>query len=89
MNQSPTKPFTGHTLGAAGAIEAGICWLTLEAAERNFLPMHLWDGEKDDELPNISLVGQDFDPAPTPAVVLSNNFAFGGNNIALLLGRIP
>ena len=85
---SSTKPFTGHTLGAAGAIEAGICWLTLEETERNFLPMHLWDGENDDELPDIRLVDRDFSPAAAPTVVLSNNFAFGGNNIALLLGRI-
>ncbi len=85
---SSTKPFTGHTLGAAGAIEAGICWLTLDSAERNFVPMHLWDGERDPELPDIRLVPQDFSPATAPAVVLSNNFAFGGNNVALLLGRI-
>lgn len=85
---SSTKPFTGHTLGAAGAIEAGICWLTLEAGERNFLPMHLWDGAKDLELPDIRLVTQDFHPPDPPRLVLSNNFAFGGNNIALLLGRI-
>ena len=85
---SSTKPFTGHTLGAAGAVEAGICWLTLEAAERNFLPMHLWDGAKDTELPDIRLVTQDYRPSDPPRHVLSNNFAFGGNNIALLLGRI-
>ena len=85
---SSTKPFTGHTLGAAGAVEAGICWLTLEAGERNFLPMHLWDGEQDRELPPIRLVPRNYSPATTPTVVLSNNFAFGGNNIALLLGRI-
>lgn len=85
---SSTKPFTGHTLGAAGAVEAGICWLTLEAGERNFLPMHLWDGQQDRELPRIRLVPSNYGPARTPSIVLSNNFAFGGNNIALLLGRI-
>jgi 3-oxoacyl-[acyl-carrier-protein] synthase-1 len=85
---SSTKPFTGHTLGAAGAIEAGICWLTLGAGERNFLPMHLWDGAKDLELPDIRLVTRDYLPPEPPRLVLSNNFAFGGNNIALLLGRI-
>ncbi|MCP4389773.1 MAG: beta-ketoacyl-[acyl-carrier-protein] synthase II, partial [Gammaproteobacteria bacterium] len=85
---SSTKPFTGHTLGAAGAIEAGICWLMLEPSERNFLPMHLWDGKRDHELPDILLVDPDYRPIDAPRLVLSNNFAFGGNNIALLLGRI-
>ena len=28
-----TKPFTGHCLGAAGAIEAALCWLKLSAGE--------------------------------------------------------
>ncbi len=85
---SSTKPFTGHTLGAAGAVEAGICWLTLEESERNFLPMHLWDGAKDSELPDIHLVTPDYSPPDPPCLVLSSNFAFGGNNIALLLRRI-
>jgi len=85
---SSTKPFTGHTLGAAGALEAGICWLTVAAGESNFLPMHLWDGARDLELPDIHLVDQDYTPTNPPNLVLSNNFAFGGNNIALLLGRI-
>ncbi len=85
---SSTKPFTGHTLGAAGAVEAGICWLTVAAGESNFLPMHLWDGARDLELPDIHLVDQDYTPTNPPNLVLSNNFAFGGNNIALLLGRI-
>ncbi len=85
---SSTKPFTGHTLGAAGAVEAAICCLTLEDGEDNFLPMHLWDEDQDPELPRIKLVPRDYSPATKPGMVLSNNFAFGGNNIALLLGRI-
>ena len=28
-----TKPFTGHCLGAAGAVEAAICWLKLRAGD--------------------------------------------------------
>jgi 3-oxoacyl-[acyl-carrier-protein] synthase-1 len=82
---SSTKPFTGHTLGAAGAVEAGICWLTLAAAD-NWLPTQVWDGVRDAQLAAINLVAA---PAVArPRRVLSNSFAFGGNNIALLLERV-
>lgn len=79
---SGTKPMTGHTLGAAGAIEAAFCWLSLVDGR---LPPHLWDGEADPELPPLQVVqpGQSF--APGRRACLSNSFAFGGNNISLLL----
>lgn len=85
---SSTKPFTGHTLGAAGAIEAGICWLTLEGTNKAFLPAHVWDGVRDPELPAINLVTPKSRLNNSLRFVLSNTFAFGGNNISLLLGRI-
>jgi 3-oxoacyl-[acyl-carrier-protein] synthase-1 len=85
---SSTKPFTGHTLGAAGAIEAGICWLTLEASDSELLPVHIWDGIRDPELPSINLVSQESRLKTPLRYVLSNTFAFGGNNISILLGRI-
>ncbi|MBM3117125.1 beta-ketoacyl-ACP synthase [Jeongeupia naejangsanensis] len=81
---SSTKPLTGHTLGAAGAIEAALCWITLtDPAHR--LPPHLWDGEADPEIAMLPLVvpGQRADTR----AVLSTSFAFGGNNIALILER--
>lgn len=82
---SSTKPFTGHTLGAAGAVEAGICWLTLAGTD-NWLPPQVWDGVRDPQLAAINLVGAP--AAAAPRRVLSNSFAFGGNNIALLLERV-
>ncbi|MCZ6579237.1 MAG: beta-ketoacyl-ACP synthase [Gammaproteobacteria bacterium] len=85
---SSTKPFTGHTLGAAGAIEAGICWLTLEAGDSELLPVHVWDGIRDPELPYINLVSPGSRLQSPLRYVLSNSFAFGGSNISILLGRI-
>jgi 3-oxoacyl-[acyl-carrier-protein] synthase-1 len=81
---SSTKPLTGHTLGAAGALEAALCWLTL-TDEAGRLPPHWFDGELDPELPRVRLVtaGQ---RGPVRAA-LSNSFAFGGSNAALALVR--
>lgn len=84
---SSTKPYTGHTLGAAGAIEAGFCWIMLTAQEP-FIPKQLWDGEYDPALPKINLVSEQHRVPSSMNHVLSNSFAFGGNNISLLLSRI-
>jgi 3-oxoacyl-[acyl-carrier-protein] synthase-1 len=80
---SSTKPFTGHTLGAAGALEAAICWLALK---EGFIPKHLWDGCHDDSLPSIGLSEGEQDC--TLQYALSNSFAFGGNNISLILRKV-
>ena len=83
---SSTKPLTGHTLGAAGAIEAGVCWLSMVDNPDALLPPHWWDGEADPELPLLHLV-QPGERAPQPLRhVLSQSFAFGGSNAALLFG---
>lgn len=80
---SSTKPLTGHTLGAAGALEAAFCWLALGAGGQ--LPPHWWDGDTDEQLPQLALVKAGAALAQAPQHVLSNSFAFGGNNIALIL----
>ncbi|MBP5321238.1 MAG: beta-ketoacyl-[acyl-carrier-protein] synthase II [Kiritimatiellae bacterium] len=80
---SSTKPLTGHTLGAAGAIEAGLCWLMLRAGDR-LLP-HRFDGVRDETLPPIPLVG--LNERRPCRIALSNSFAFGGSNASLILGR--
>lgn len=82
---SSTKPLTGHTLGAAGAIEAGLCWLTL-TDQQGRLPPHHWDGVPDPALPALPFVAQGA-ISDSPRAALSNSFAFGGNNIALVLTR--
>jgi 3-oxoacyl-[acyl-carrier-protein] synthase-1 len=83
---SSTKPFTGHTLGAAGAIEAVLCAV---AMQRGRLPVHLWDQVRDPGLADIHLVGADsaWLAPPEERYALSTSFAFGGNNIALLLAH--
>ena len=75
-----TKPLTGHTLGAAGAVQAALCLL---AMEHDQLPPHLWDGARDPQLPMIRLaeVGE----RARMRTVLSASYAFGGNNCALVL----
>lgn len=78
---SSTKPFTGHTLGAAGALEAAICWLALR---KGFIPPHHWDGSADPELPAINFVAESCADKKAE-YMLSNSFAFGGNNISLIL----
>lgn len=80
---SSTKPMTGHTLGAAGAIEAALCWLMLQAKGPAF--PHVLSGERDRTLPPLPLVekGSSF----CPKRVISTSFAFGGSNVAVLLGR--
>ena len=83
-----SKPATGHCLGAAGAVEAGLCWLLL--SDRNGekrLPPHLWDGEFDPKLPPLALVALENRPAERLQYCLSNSFSFGGNNVSLLIGR--
>jgi len=84
---SSTKPLTGHTLGAAGALEAALCWLTLADNPEGRLPPHWWNGERDAALPEIALVAPGQKLGRAPRAVLSNSFAFGGSNIALVLVR--
>lgn len=85
---SSTKPFTGHALGAAAALEAAFCWLAMQDDNPDgLLPPQLWDGAPDPALPglNVTAVGARLGRPLNWA--LSNSFAFGGSNAALVLGR--
>jgi 3-oxoacyl-[acyl-carrier-protein] synthase-1 len=83
---SSTKPLTGHTLGAAGAMEAAICWLAL-TDEGHRLPPHLWDGEQDPDDPPLNLAKIGNQTAVPLEYALSTSFAFGGSNACLILKR--
>jgi 3-oxoacyl-(acyl-carrier-protein) synthase len=80
---SSTKSYTGHTLGAAGAIEAIFCVLALK---------NHW------VYPNLNFRRQMTDLAFSPVTsfqydirlrnVMSNSFGFGGNNTSLIFSGI-
>ena len=85
---SSSKSVTGHCLGAAGAIEAGLCWLLLsERNSENRLPPHQWDGKADPELASLAFVTLENQHIKRLQYCLSNSFSFGGNNVSLLIGR--
>jgi len=76
-----TKGYTGHTLGAAGGIEAAI---TLACLERQAIPASAGFETSDPEFAS--------DPVRTATAIcgncaLSTSVAYGGNNAVLLLGR--
>jgi 3-oxoacyl-[acyl-carrier-protein] synthase I len=86
---SSTKSITGHMLGAAGANEAAFLWLMLEPGFADgSMPPHIWDGEYDPALPRLNFASLDSSFANHNQVAaLSNSFAFGGSNAAVVLGR--
>lgn len=88
---SSTKPLTGHTLGAAGALEAAFCWLSLSAENpEQALPPHIWDGQADPALPPLNWVtASERLTSIAPRYLMSNSFAFGGNNVSLIIGDAP
>ncbi len=78
---STTTGWTGHTLGAAGLVEAV---LALEALASGLLPANL----------NLQTPGNDIacpilgeNTRAAPRYVASHSFGFGGNNCVLVFGR--
>jgi 3-oxoacyl-[acyl-carrier-protein] synthase-1 len=94
---SSTKALTGHTLGAAGAVEAALCALLLSAYNpRQQLPPQRFVQGPDPRLAPIRFAGagcgETHSAGPAAATqpiryVLSNSFAFGGSNAVVILGR--
>jgi 3-oxoacyl-[acyl-carrier-protein] synthase II len=82
---SSTKSAIGHLLGAAGAVEAVA---TLETLETRVIPPTLGYEVPDPDLDLDFVPGEARPLLATnggPPVALSNSFAFGGHNVALVL----
>ena len=78
---SSTKAITGHTLGAAGALEAII---SCEVIKRGLVPPQssLQDAQNGEINLSKTSVKKDIN------YVISNSFAFGGNNTSLIFGVV-
>ncbi|MBV9661345.1 MAG: beta-ketoacyl-ACP synthase II [Acidimicrobiales bacterium] len=79
---SSTKSMTGHTLGAAGALEAGVCLLALNSAT---LPPTINQETADPDC-DLDYVANQARAAQVD-VALTNSFGFGGHNATLVIGR--
>jgi 3-oxoacyl-[acyl-carrier-protein] synthase II len=79
---SSTKSMHGHTLGAAGALEAVV---SLLAITEGFIPptIHWETQDPECDLDYVTAGAR----SAALNVVLSNSFAFGGNNTAVIFGR--
>ncbi|WP_426687377.1 beta-ketoacyl-[acyl-carrier-protein] synthase family protein [Rhodanobacter ginsengiterrae] len=78
---SSTKGYTGHTLGAAGIIEATIA---LQAIQSGMIPGNL-GGDTPDPACGVQFAWRN--EKREVAVALSNSFGFGGNNACLAFAR--
>lgn len=87
---STTKPMTGHTLGAAGALELAACFMTIKNQK---LPVQIWDGQQDPDIPELNIITAPEDHSTVAAekdikCCMSNSFAFGGCNASLIIKRV-
>ena len=77
---SSTKSMMGHSLGAAGAIEAVVCIL---AMQHGFLPPNINFDRADTET-NLNIVANETRYQPVRSAI-SNSFGFGGTNASIVL----
>ena len=81
---SSTKYMTGHTLGAAGIVEAAIlCYLLKHDLD---LPVQDFSHDEiDDTLDECGLIKEKI--KAKKKVMMSNSFAFGGNNASIIIAK--
>jgi 3-oxoacyl-[acyl-carrier-protein] synthase II len=77
---SSTKSMMGHSLGAAGAVEAVFCLLALQ---HQFLPPNINFATLDPDI-DLDIVANEARSAPLRTVI-SNSFGFGGTNASIVL----
>lgn len=84
---SSTKALIGHTLGAAAAQELALCWLLLSSHynPQQRLPAQYWDGEIDPLLATMNIIHTEV--TWEKPRFMSNNFAFGGSNVSLIIEK--
>ncbi len=80
---SSTKSMIGHSLGAAGAIEAVVCLLALQD---QLLPPNINFRNPDQDL-DLNIVANESRKAKID-IVLSNSFGFGGTNASVLIQKL-
>jgi len=85
LNISSTKSMTGHLLGAAGAIEAVACILSIQ---ENIVPPTINQEDLDKEIdPKINLTPNVAQKRNVRAA-LSNSFGFGGHNSSIIFKEV-
>lgn len=85
---SSSKGMTGHTLGVAAALELAFCWLLLtNDDEQGALIPNINDDEPDATLPALNLVKTGGTLGRRINTCQSNSFAFGGNNVSIVVER--
>jgi len=87
VNCSSTKSLTGHTLGAAGALEVGLSALSMSDfnVNGNYIP-HIYDEKYDSRLAPLNLIKKN-NQLGVPETIMSNSFAFGGSNASIVLSK--
>jgi 3-oxoacyl-[acyl-carrier-protein] synthase II len=81
---SSTKAMMGHSLGAAGAVEAVVCLLALR---HEFLPANI-NFRSPDEDTDLDIIANELRSASI-TTALSNSFGFGGTNASLVMQKLP
>lgn len=85
LNISSTKSMTGHLLGAAGAIEAIACILSMQ---QDFVPPTINHFTDDPEIdPKLNLTFNEAQQRKVRAT-LSNTFGFGGHNASIIFRQV-